>query len=237
MISKICTGHSFYGAIRYLCQKMKQAEILQVEGVRGHDYKLMIKDFERQHSLRSEKGQACFHGILSFYPGENPTDKKIIEITGQYLDGLNIRGTQYAMIKHSDKVHLHVHLIANMVNNEGKSISDRWIALRAKKLAQQLTINHDLKQGLYKNLALINYQNLREPEQHKYKIYAAVSHHLRNCPSMDELQNQLRPLGIEMKFKYKGQTLERQGVSFRLGEYCFKGSEIDRSFSYPKLER
>ena len=26
-----------------------------------------------------------------------------------------------------------------------------------------------------------------------------------------------------------------QGISFRKGEYCFKGSEIDRQFSYGKL--
>jgi hypothetical protein len=237
MISKICTGHHFYGAIRYVCQTLRQAEILAVEGVRGHDLKLMIEDFERQHALRPEKNQACFHGILSFYPGEKPADKKILEITGKYLEGLSIRDTQYAIVKHTDKAHEHVHLIANMVNNEGKSISDRWIALRGKKLAQKLTLEYKLTQSVSKELSLTHYQNLREPEQHQYKIYAAVRHNLRSCRSMDELQERLRPLGIEMQFKYKGKTNERQGVSFRLGEYCFKGSAIDRQFSFGNLER
>jgi hypothetical protein len=237
MISKICPGHHFYGALRYVCQKLKQAEILAVEGVRSYDLRLMIKDFERQHSLRPEKNQACFHGILSFYPGEKPTDRKILEVTGKYLEGLNIRDTQYVIVKHSDKAHLHVHLIANMVNNEGKSISDRWVALRGKKLAQKLTLEYKLKQALSKDLLLTQYQKLREPEQHQYKIYAAVRHHLRSCRSMDELQELLGTLGIEMQFKYKGRTNQRQGVSFRLGEYCFKGSTIDRQFSYGNLER
>ncbi len=40
-----------------------------------------------------------------------------------------------------------------------------------------------------------------------------------------------------MQYKYKGQTNEKQGVSFRLGEYCFKGSHIDRQFSLGKLEK
>jgi Relaxase/Mobilisation nuclease domain len=237
MISKICTGHHFYGALRYICQALKQAEILAVEGVRSYDLKLMIKDFERQHSLRPEKNQACFHGILSFYPGEKPPGSQILEIARKYLEGLNIRNTQYAIVKHTDKAHLHVHLIANMVNNEGKSISDRWVALRGKKLAQKLTLEYKLTQGLSKDLSITQYQNLCEPEQQLYKIYGAIRHNLRSCRSMDELQERLRILGIEMQFKYKGQTNERQGVSFRLGEYCFKGSTIDRQFSYGNLER
>ncbi len=222
MISKICTGHHFYGALHYICQTLKQPEILDVEGVRGYDVKLMIEDFERQHSLRPEKNQACFHGILSFYPGEKPKDSEILEIARKYLEGLNIRDTQFAIVKHTDKAHLHVHLIANMVSNESKSISDRWIALRGKKLAQKLTLEYKLAQGLSKDLSLTQYQNLREPGQYQYKIYAAVRHHLRSCRSMGELQERLRTLGIEMQFKYKGQTNERQGISFRLGEYCFR---------------
>src|SRR5665213_1470897 len=188
MISKICVGHSFYGSIRYVCHELKRAEILAVEGVRGHDHKLMIQDFERQHGLRPEKKQACFHGILSFYPGEKPSDKTIVEIAGKYLQGLNIRNTQFAIVKHTDKAHLHVHLIANMVDNNGKSIPDNWIALRAKKQAQQLTLEYKLTQGLSKKLSLTQYQNLREPEQHLYTIYAAIKQNLRNCRSMDELQ-------------------------------------------------
>jgi Relaxase/Mobilisation nuclease domain len=237
MISKICVGHSFYGSILYICHELKKAEILAVEGVRGHDHKLMIQDFERQHSLRPEKKQACFHGILSFYPGEKPSDNTIVEIAGKYLEGLNIRNTQYAFVKHTDKAHLHVHLIANMVDNDGKSIPDNWIALRAKKQAQKLTLEYKLEPGLSKNLSLTQYQNLREPEQHLYKIYAAVRQNLRSSRSLNELEQKLSSLGIEMQYKFKGQTNEKQGVSFRLGEYCFKGSQIDRQFSYANLEK
>ncbi len=237
MISKICVGHSFYGSIRYICHELKKAEILAVEGVRGHDHKLMIQDFERQHGLRPEKKQACFHGILSFYPGEKPSDKTIIEIAGKYLESLNIQNTQYAFVKHTDKAHLHVHLIANMVDNDGKSISDNWIALRAKKQAQKLTLEYKLEKGLSKKLSLTQYQNLREPEQYQYKIYAAIRQNLRTCCSLGELEQRLIPLGIEMQYKYMGQTKEKQGVSFRLGEYCFKGSQIDRQFSYANLEK
>ena len=42
---------------------------------------------------------------------------------------------------------------------------------------------------------------------------------------------------ITIQFKYKGQTSEIQGISFSKGEYTFKGSEVDRSFSFSKLDK
>ena len=237
MISKICTGHSFRGSILYICQEAKHAQILFSEGVRDYNSKLMIQDFERQQGFRPEKHHACFHGILSFYPGEKPGDDQIQEIARKYLEGLNIRNTQVAIFKHTDKAHLHVHLIANLVNNDGKSISDRWIGLRGKKLSQLLTREYQLTQSFSKDLSKIQFQSLKEPEKHKYLIYAAVKNQLREAKTMDDLQARLQKLGVAMQYKYKGHSKEKQGVSFKLGEFAFKGSEIDRAFSYSKLEK
>ncbi len=69
MLSKVFSGHSFYHACRYIVNK-PGAEILESEGVRGHDYRLMADDFITQQQLRPQKEKACFHCSLSFYPGE-----------------------------------------------------------------------------------------------------------------------------------------------------------------------
>jgi Relaxase/Mobilisation nuclease domain len=237
MISKICTGHSFRGSILYICKEAKHAQLLFSEGVRDLNPKHMIQDFELQHQFKPEKRQACFHGILSFYPGEDPGDNKIQEIARKYLEGLNIQNTQLAIFKHADKVHLHIHLIANMVDNNGKTISDRWIGLRGKKLGQKLTSEYKLAQSISKDLSKIQFQSLKEPEKNKYLIYAAIKNQLRESKSMDELEHRLQKLGISMQYKYKGHTNEKQGISFKLGKHSFKGSEIDRMFSYSKLEQ
>ena len=52
-----------------------------------------------------------------------------------------------------------------------------------------------------------------------------------------QLQERLAEKGITIRFKCKGQTGEVQGISFIKGGYTFKGSEIDRSFSFSKLDR
>jgi hypothetical protein len=60
---------------------------------------------------------------------------------------------------------------------------------------------------------------------------------LPQCKTMKELENKLQLRGIDMQYKYKGQTSEKQGVSFKMGDYSFKGSQVDRQFSLGNLEK
>ncbi len=236
MISKPVPAHSFYHTCRYICQKTG-AEVLIAEGVRGHDYKLMAEDFLNQQQMRPTKEKACFHSILSFYPGEKPSDEMMKEIARKYLEKLGIVNTQVAVSKHTDKAHLHLHIVANMVNNEGKAITDSWIGLRGKKIAQQLTQEYKLVPALKKDLKLTHLEALSQSEANKYKIFQAIAGHLPHCRTMEELEKRLLKQGIETQYKYKGQTQEKQGISFRMGNVSFKGSQVDRKYSLGGLQK
>lgn len=235
MISKVVPADSFYHTCRYITNK-PGAEVLEVEGVRGHSFKLMAADFESQHLLRPDKKAACFHGILSFYPGEQPSDSMMKEIARKYLEQLGIVNTQYAISKHTDKAHLHLHIVANMVNYDGKSIRDSFIGLRGKKISQRLTQEYKLVPALEKNLKLTHLENLSDTEANKYKVYMAISELLPICGNMQELEARLLKQGIDTQYKYKGHTNEIQGISFKIGNFCFKGSKVDRKFSYLGLK-
>lgn len=51
------------------------------------------------------------------------------------------------------------------------------------------------------------------------------------------MKSYLHNQDIGILFKYKGATQEIQGISFIKGKYSFKGSSIDCSFSYAKIDR
>lgn len=237
MISKVITGSSFSGVCKYVCADQKRAVVLETEGVREHNYKLMASDFEEQQALRPSLNKAVFHAIISFYPGEKIEDEKMIKIAKEYLEKLGITETQFAITKHIDKDHLHAHIIANMVNNKGQTIKDNWIGLKGKKVAQQLTIKYGLKEALTKNLALTHLERLNEKDGNRYAVYQAVSETISLCKNLDDLKHELEKQGIETLYKYKGQTYELQGISFKIGEYKYKGSEVDRKFSIKNLQR
>lgn len=70
----------------------------------------------------------------------------------------------------------------------------------------------------------------------KYEIYRAIKEALRNADTWKEFQNRLLKMGVEMEFKYKGNTNEVQGIRFIKDGLSFKGSGIDRSFSWSRLD-
>ena len=236
MISKFLKASSFYHTCRYICQK-KGAEVLFAEGVRDYDFKLMAEDFHRQQQLRPGKEKAGAHIILSFHPDDSPSDELMQELAQEYLSGLDLLNTQVAIVKHTDTRHPHLHIVVNMVDNDGKTISDSWIGLRGKKVAQRLTREYGLTPAIQKNLEKTNLQALNDAEATKYEIYQAIKEILPICKTLESLEFRLRLKGIEVKYKYKGQTKEKQGISFKKGSLSFKGSEIDREFSLGNLQK
>ena len=95
------------------------------------------------------------------------------------------------------------------------------------------------KHGLYfaGGKEQVKQHRLKEPDKSKYEIYNAVKNEIGKSKNWRQLQERLAEKGITIRFKYKGQTSEIQGISFSKGEYTFKGSEIDRSFSFSKLDK
>lgn len=235
MISKQVTAHSFYHTCRYVLDK-SGAEVLKSVGVRDYDYQKMAEDFQMQLQLRPEKSRACLHSIISFYPGEKPDDQTLIEIAEKYLTRLEVTDTQYAITKHTDKAHLHLHIIANMVNNNGKGINESWIGLRGKWIAQALTLEYGLTPAIQKNMEEIKQENLSKQEAVKYQIYIGITKALQTSKDMNELISRLNEEGIQTHFKYKGKTEEKQGISFECNGIILKGSAIDRKYSLIGLE-
>ena len=128
-----------------------------------------------------------------------------------------------------------MHIVFNRIDNNGKTISDRNDMYRNEQACKKLKAKH----GLYfaKGKEHVKQHRLREPDKSKYEIYNAVKDEIGKSRNWQQLQTRLAEKGIGIHFKYRGQTVEVQGISFSKGEYTFKGSEIDRSFSFSKLNK
>ena len=231
------TGKTFGETCQYLEREQSLSQVLAVEGVRGHDPRLMAEDFERQHRLMPEKEKPVFHSALTFPPGERLEDERLVEIAKEYLRRIGMVNTQYALVKHTDKEHLHVHVLANRVNNDGEPIGKGLIIERSMKAAAELTREYGLQQGQGKRLELTNLAALHEPDMKRYQIYTAVRDILPECLSMGELEARLQERGIEVRYRLDPETNERQGISFRYDNRSFKGSRVDAEFSLKGLEQ
>lgn len=237
MISKVLKGRSFKGAITYICKDQRRAEILATEGVRSNNYISMSQDFLLQQQMLPSKTKACFHSVLSFFPGENLSDETMVEIAKRYLINIGITNTQYAITKHTDKAHIHLHIVANMVDNNGGRIKESWIGLKGKKVAQNLTMEYNLITGLKKDIRAINMDTLNPSVANKYRIHSALKQEIPKCRTLKAIKNRMLKHSVETQFKFRGTSKEIIGISFRLGDDCFKGSKINRKFSLANLKK
>jgi hypothetical protein len=231
------TGKPFGETCAYVCERQSMAEVLDAEGVRIHNQRVMVGDFEWQHQLMPEKEKPVFHAALTFPPGEQVANDKLVEIGRKYLEKIGMVNTQYVFTKHSNKAHLHVHVIANRVNNDGEPTGKGLIIERSIKAAEELTREFGLRQERGKRLAATRLDALHEPDAKRYRIYQAVQEVLPRCRGLDDLEKELLRKGITMRYRRNRETGERQGVSFRLENRSFKGSQVDNEYSLKGLER
>ena len=236
MIGKIRKGSGFKGCVDYVLGK-QQAVLLHADGVLAESRQDIIRCFCAQASMNPRLGKPVGHIALSYSVNDAPklTDEKMIQLAQEYMREMKITDTQYIIVRHQDREHPHVHIVFNRIDNNGKTISDRNDMYRNEQVCKKLKAKH----GLYfaGGKEQVKQHRLKEPDKSKYEIYHAVKNEIGKSRNWQQLQERLAEKGITVRFKYKGQTDEIQGVSFSKGEYTFKGSEIDRSFSFSKLDR
>ena len=236
MIGKIKKGSGFKGCVNYVLGK-EQAALLHAEGVLAESNRDIIRSFILQAGMNPDLKKPVGHIALSYSPVDAPklTDGKMVQLAQEYMREMKITDTQYIIVRHQDREHPHVHIVFNRIDNNGKTISDRNDMYRNEQVCKKLKAKH----GLYfaKGKEHVKQHRLREPDKSKYEIYNAVKDEIGKSRNWQQLQERLAEKGITIQFKYKGQTSEIQGISFSKGEYTFKGSEIDRSFSFSKLDK
>ena len=236
MIGKIKKGSGFKGCVNYVLGKEK-AVLLHAEGVSAESKQDIIRSFCMQTEMNPGLKKPVGHIALSYSVVDAPklTDEKMIQLAQEYMREMKITDTQYIIVWHQDREHPHVHIVFNRIDNNGKTISDSNDMYRNEQVCKKLKEKH----GLYfaKGKEQVKQHRLKEPDKTKYEIYTAVKNEIRKSRNWQQLQEQLTEKCISIQFKHKGQTNEIQGISFSKGEYTFKGSEIDRSFSFSKLDK
>nr|WP_294896209.1 relaxase/mobilization nuclease domain-containing protein [uncultured Pedobacter sp.] len=235
MMGKPITGKSFSGCIRYVVDK-KDAKILEAEGVRMQNASTLIQDFNLQRKMRPELGKAVGHLILSWSKEDMAklSDEIMVERAKEYMEKVGIRNTQYVVVRHSDRDHPHLHLIYNRVDNLGKTISDKNNFAKNVKACKEITLKYGYHLGEGKEQ--VNRQALKGKEQIRYELYDAIKSAMKTATTWKGLEAELQKKGIGMAYKFRSGTSEVQGISFEKGDIKLKGSAIDRSLSFVKID-
>ena len=234
MIGKIKKGKSFGGCVRYVMGK-DDTNILASDGVLLGTNKEMIDSFNCQCLLNPKIKQPLGHIALSFKPEDAPrlTDEFMTKIALEYMDLMEIKDTQFILVRHHNTDNPHCHLVYNRINYDGRVISSQNDFKRNEIATKRLKDKYRLTYAEDKSRT--NVKKLHNPERVKYEIHNAVKAALKRSRTWWDLGNQLQQQGIGMIFKINRRTGKNEGLSFTKDGYTFKASDIGRQFSYSKL--
>lgn len=235
MIAKNIKGKSFKGCVNYVMNDT--AQLLEAEGVFSDSTKSMIRSFAMQRSGRKEIKQPVGHIPISFAPEDKPrmTNDFILQLAKEYMQEMGIKNTQYIIVRHHNTDNDHLHIVYNRIDNNLKLISVNQDYKRNIKVCKKLKDKYNLTYG--KGKEKVKREKLDNPDRAKYYIYDAIKSVLPTCKHPADLRFGLQKFGIGLDYKLKRTTREIEGVSFKHDNACFKGSEIDRKFSFGNLRK
>ena len=229
-------GSGFKGVINYILDPKKGTELIDSSGVRTDDISHIIQSFIDQTNLNPRVSQVVGHISLSFSTQDSPklSNEFMTQAAREYMEKMGIKDTQYIVGRHFDKEHPHVHIAFNRIDNNSKTISDRNDRFRSEKICKELTAKYSLYFACGKEN--VKEHRLKEPDKTKYEIYQALKAEIARCRDWKNLLVRLKKQDIDVRFKYKGNSLEVQGIIFEKNGYHFNGSKVDRNFSYSKID-
>lgn len=235
MIAKNIKGKSFKGCVNYVMNDT--AELLEAEGVFADSAKDMIRSFAMQRSGRKEIKQPVGHIPISFSPEDKArmTNDFMLQLAKEYMQEMGIKNTQYVIIRHHNTDNDHLHIVYNRIDNDLKLISVNQDYKRNIKVCKKLKDKYNLTYG--KGKENVKREKLDNPDKVKYLLYDVIKAILPYCTSEKEFQDYLQSKGVNVEFKLKRTTGEIEGISFNYDNVSFKGSQIDRKFSFGNLKK
>ena len=236
MIAKIMKGSGFKGVINYILDPKKGTELIDSLGVRTDGVSHIIQSFIDQTELNPRVSKVVGHISLSFSARNSSklSNEWMAQIAREYMEKMGIKDTQYIIGRHFNKEHPHFHIAFNRIDNNGKSISDRNDRFKSEKICKELTNKYDLYFADGKEK--VKEYHLKEPDKTKYEIYQALKAEIARYRDWKALLAHLKKQDIGVRFKYKGNSQEVQGIIFEKNGYHFNGSKVDRGFSYSKID-
>ena len=236
MIAKIIKGADFGGVINYMLSKQEgKAMVLVSNNIGFTDQNLCVHEFTLQASMRPNVQKPVCHTILSFSASdaERLTDDVMVKIANEYLEKMGYGNTQRLIVRHSDRLHPHLHICINRIGNDGKTISDCNEKYRSMKICRELTNRYGLTLGEGK--MAVNRHRLRGEDKLRYEIFDAIKVVLLQSKNWKDFVTDLDKQGITTCFKTKGNTDVVQGIIFEKDGCSFSGSKIDCSCSFSRL--
>jgi hypothetical protein len=239
MIGKITTGKSFKGCLLY-CLNDKQklhkdevvfknrAEILMFSKCFGNQSEL-IEQFNEVRQLNPKLARPVLHVTLSFAKNDKLDQNKLIGISEACAKDLGFENNQFVSVFHKDTEHPHMHIVANRIGFDTKTVSDSNNYQKTASFCRKMELKFDLKQVFSPRRYLSKEQRLLPRNDERKKASAlAIRNAIFNSKDLEQFIRIMQSKGYKV--------IKGRGISFIDDKKVkIKGSEI--GYSLQKIQQ
>lgn len=236
------TAYSLKAVLEYVGKK---AEFSFGINCSDNHKQVFTQFMETKKFFAKEKGRQYRHYIQSFAPGEIEKDK-ILSLGIQWAEKV-FKGYEVFIVTHTDKEHLHNHIVINSVNYiDGKKFQERKNEFKEKML-----INDEvcLENGINNIVKPREIGEITTPDRKKYEIIKKGADITRLAETVLEVCNSAQSKdNFISQMREKGYSVDWQDnkkhVVFTVGEDILQGkkdkfrlSNLNKTFNIPLFEK
>ena len=236
------TAYSLKAVLEYVGKK---AEFSFGINCSDNHKQVFTQFMETKKFFEKEKGRQYRHYIQSFAPGEIEKDK-VLSLGIQWAEKV-FKGYEVFIVTHTDKEHLHNHIVINSVNYiDGKKFQERKNEFKEKML-----INDEvcLENGINNVIKPREVGEIVAPDRKKYEIIKKGADITKLAETVLEISNSSQSKdNFISQMREKGYSVDWQDnkkhVVFTVGEDILQGkkdkfrlSNLNKTFNIPLFEK
>lgn len=237
-------GKGFRGALRYNLQKVEHgaAKILNMTFTSGKEDSIM-REVALVRMLRPNLQKYFYHTSLNFPPNENLGDEQMNMIANEYLNNMGFDQHQYAIFRHYDADHPHLHILVNRIGYDGQVVSDSKDYQRSEQVLRKLEKQHGLTEVISSRQARERAMTKNELEMmkrtnmpsSKMQIQEIIKDVLSRKPNTAQFLQALESKGINVLFN-QASTGFVSGISYGYEGMQFKGAHLGNAYKWQAIK-
>jgi hypothetical protein len=162
------------------------------------------------------------------------------------MKAMEFDNNQYAVVKHSDTEHDHIHIVASRICLDGGVVDDSWDYYKSQETIRQLERNYNLETVTPSWETDKRAQTTGEHRQLKSKGNKSVRVQLQDLidevtqdnPSMPEFVERLQQEGVEVQVGLTRTGIGfSKGISYKLDGVALSGTQLGKAYTFSGLQK
>ncbi|MEM7552510.1 MAG: relaxase/mobilization nuclease domain-containing protein [Cyanobacteria bacterium P01_A01_bin.84] len=260
MLAVIYKKPSFLKTLKYVLSKEDAAII--TKNIAGESPNTLNKEFLESKNTNHRVKNHCAHLILSLPKQESVDDLTMSYIAGDFLESMGYRNSNnitqnvpFVAVRHHDREHEHIHIVASRVRFDGSCVSDSWDYLKAQNITRTIAAKYDFSvapvssNAVAQDLAAAGIDATVSPNRSpsirqinasskepsfKETIGKAIENALINSKNLAEYTSNLYDSGVVVKAKFDDKELLGFSYAYK-GKYA-AGNQISRRYSWNNIQ-